>query len=63
MTLFTWKRRMSRAILFISMRSPDIGGTNQGMRPMQMLLAAMGGCSSIDIINILEKTKAAAERF
>jgi putative redox protein len=37
--------------------SPDIGGTNQGMRPMQMLLAAMGGCSSIDLINILKKQK------
>lgn len=37
--------------------SPDIGGTNQGMRPMQMLLAAFGGCSSIDIVNILKKQK------
>ena len=37
--------------------SPDIGGTNQGMRPMQMLLAAMGGCSAIDVINILKKQR------
>ncbi len=37
--------------------SPDIGGTMKGMRPMQLLLAAMGGCSSIDIINILKKQK------
>lgn len=37
--------------------SPDIGGTNKGMRPMQLLLAAMGGCSSIDIITILKKQK------
>jgi putative redox protein len=37
--------------------SPDIGGSNQGMRPMQLLLAAMGGCSTIDIINILKKQK------
>jgi putative redox protein len=37
--------------------SPDIGGTNKGMRPMQMLLAAMGGCSSIDVINILKKQR------
>ena len=37
--------------------SPDIGGTNQGMRPMQMLLAAMGGCSAIDLISILKKQK------
>ncbi len=37
--------------------SPDIGGTNQGMRPMQMLLAAMGGCGAIDVVNILKKQK------
>ncbi len=37
--------------------SPDIGGTNQGMRPMQMLLAALGGCSGIDVVNILKKQK------
>ncbi len=35
----------------------DIGGTNQGMRPMQLLLAAFGGCSAIDVINILRKQK------
>ena len=37
--------------------STDIGGANQGMRPMQMLLAAMGGCSAIDVINILKKQR------
>lgn len=37
--------------------SPDIGGTNEGMRPMQLVLAALGGCSSIDVINILKKQK------
>ena len=37
--------------------SPEIGGTNQGMRPMQLLLAAFGGCSSIDLVNILKKQK------
>ncbi len=37
--------------------APDIGGTNQGMRPMQMLLAVLGGCSTIDVICILKKQK------
>jgi len=37
--------------------SPEIGGLNKGLRPMQMLLAAMGGCSTIDIISILKKQK------
>ena len=34
-----------------------IGGINGGFRPMQMLLAAAGGCSAIDIIGILKKQK------
>lgn len=37
--------------------SPDIGGANAGMRPMQLLLAALGGCSAIDVISILRKQK------
>ena len=37
--------------------APDSGGMNLGMRPMQMLLAAMGGCSAIDIISILKKQR------
>ena len=37
--------------------SPDIGGTNSGMRPMQLLLAAFGGCSAIDLISILKKQR------
>jgi putative redox protein len=37
--------------------SPAIGGSNKAMRPMQMLLAAAGSCSSIDIISILKKQK------
>lgn len=37
--------------------SPDIGGTDLGMRPMQLLLAAFGGCSAIDLINILKKQR------
>ncbi len=37
--------------------SPAIGGGNQAMRPMQMVLAAAGSCSSIDVIMILKKQK------
>ncbi|MEX0660844.1 MAG: OsmC family protein [Balneolaceae bacterium] len=35
----------------------DIGGINAGFRPMQMLLAAAGGCSAIDVIGILKKQR------
>jgi len=37
--------------------SPDDGGGNLAMRPMQLLLAAMGGCSAIDVIGILKKQR------
>ncbi len=37
--------------------SPAIGGTGKGMRPMQMLLSALGACSSIDVILIMKKKR------
>ena len=35
--------------------SPDYGGHNLGVRPMELLLAGMGGCTSVDMISILRK--------
>jgi putative redox protein len=37
--------------------SPESGGNNYGVRPMQMLLMGLGGCSAIDVIMILKKQK------
>ena len=37
--------------------SPAIGGQNNGARPMELLIMGLGGCSGIDIINILQKQK------
>jgi len=34
---------------------PELGGNNMGVRPMEMLLLGMGGCSSIDVVEILKK--------
>lgn len=34
-----------------------IGGRNQGVRPTQMLLMALAGCSGIDVVNILKKQR------
>ena len=36
---------------------PSLGGENKGLRPMQLLLAGIGGCSSMDIVSILNKQK------
>ena len=34
---------------------PDHGGRNMGMRPMEMLLLGLGGCSTFDVVQILQK--------
>jgi putative redox protein len=36
---------------------PDHGGENQGPRPMEMLLLGLGGCSSFDVMSILQKSR------
>lgn len=43
--------------------APSIGGHNKGMRPMQLLLVALGGCAAIDIILILKKQKQEIDFF
>lgn len=43
--------------------SPEGGGTNFGARPMQLLLMGLGGCSGIDIVNILKKQRQPIEGF
>lgn len=37
--------------------APDSGGRNIGIRPMEMLLIGMGGCTAFDVIQILEKAR------
>lgn len=37
--------------------STESGGQNFGVRPMQMLLMGLGGCSAIDVIAILKKQR------
>jgi putative redox protein len=37
--------------------NPAIGGTGKGFRPMETLLVGLGGCSGIDMVNILTKQK------
>lgn len=37
--------------------APDIGGRNLGPRPMEMVLMGAGGCTSIDVVMILQKSR------
>jgi putative redox protein len=36
---------------------PDLGGRNLGVRPMEMLLLGMGGCTEFDVLMILRKAR------
>jgi len=38
---------------------PESGGKNRGMRPMEMLLVGMGGCTAFDVVFILKKARQA----
>jgi putative redox protein len=35
--------------------APDGGGANMGLRPMEMLLLGLGGCSAYDVVLILQR--------
>ncbi|WP_291907162.1 OsmC family protein [Chitinophaga sp. CB10] len=37
--------------------SVENGGKNNGIRPMQMIIMGLGGCSAIDIVMILKKQR------
>jgi len=36
---------------------PESGGQNLGIRPMEMLLLGLGGCTSFDVMMILQKAR------
>ncbi|MFN0192904.1 MAG: OsmC family protein [Aestuariivirga sp.] len=35
--------------------APEAGGRNLGIRPMEMVLLGLGGCTAFDVVMILEK--------
>ena len=37
--------------------SPEIGGEDLGARPMQLVLMALGGCTSMDMLSMLKKMR------
>ena len=34
---------------------PELGGRNQGVRPMELMLLGVGGCTSFDVVDILRR--------
>lgn len=43
--------------------APEVGGENHGGRPMEMVLIGLGGCSGIDVLSILRKSRAPVSAF
>lgn len=41
--------------------SPDIGGEDRGARPMELVLAGLGGCTAMDVLEILRKSRQQVE--
>jgi putative redox protein len=59
--IFEAKDEKGHTVLMDS--SAESGGVEAGFRPMQMLLAAMGGCSGMDIVSILTKQRQTVDGF
>ncbi len=41
----------------------EFGGSNAGIRPKELLLLGLGGCTGSDVVTILQKKKAAVDGF
>lgn len=54
---FLFETSNDEGLTVLTDASPDIGGHNKGMRPMQLVLAAVASCSSIDIVLLLKKQR------
>jgi putative redox protein len=37
--------------------APEVGGRERGPRPMEVLLVALGGCTGMDVVSILQKMR------
>jgi len=43
--------------------APEVSGENRGPRPKTFMLAALGGCTAMDVVSILKKMKVEVEKF
>lgn len=58
---FQMEAKNEREQSIIMDNSSASGGKDSGYRPMELLLVAIGGCSSIDVIDILKKQREPVE--
>lgn len=43
--------------------SPEVGGDNDGFRPMELMALSLAGCTAMDVISILSKKRQAVSDF
>jgi len=60
---FQMEAKNERGQIITMDNSSASGGKDTGYRPMEMLLVAIGGCSSIDVIDILKKQREPLENL
>ena len=42
---------------------PEVGGDNDGFKPMELLLIGLAGCTAMDVISILTKKRQQVDKF
>ena len=42
---------------------PDVGGDNDGFRPMELMAVSLAGCTAMDVISILKKKRQEVSDF
>jgi putative redox protein len=59
----TWKERMTftgtadTGFMVPLGADPDVGGDNDGFRPMELIAVGLAGCTGMDVISILRKKR------
>lgn len=67
LTRFTWKGKMvfeaktesGHSVLMDA--KPEVGGEDEGPRPMELLMVSLGSCTAMDVVSILKKMRADLE--
>lgn len=42
---------------------PDVGGANDGFRPLELMAVSLAGCTAMDVISILQKKRQDVKNF
>jgi putative redox protein len=59
----TWKDRLTftgtadSGLIVLLGSDPDVGGDNDGFRPMELMGISLAGCTAMDVISILQKKR------